>query len=213
MCEKFYDFTDKFMNLFFDKALYLSEHIDKTIIGAVIFVLVFSFIPKADVIVEKITKFFMILASVSLIILTVIVSYDVIARKLFHGGSIGLQELEWHLYSLTFLFAIAYTMSRDKHVRVDIFYDKFSVKTKSLIQIITILFFIVPFATLVIAEGISFVQMSYSMHEQSADPGGLGCRWIIKSSMIIGFALVLLQSISELQKAYYKLIHSSKGQK
>ena len=213
MCEQFYTFTDKFMNPFFKLTLPLSEHIDKAIIGAVIFVVVLSFVPKADVVVEKFTKIFMILASVSLIVLTVIVSYDVIARKFFHGGGIGLQELEWHLYSLTFLLAIAYTMCRDKHVRVDIFYDKFSVKTKAIIQIITILFFIVPFATLVIAEGISFVQMSYSMHEQSGDPGGLGCRWIIKSGMIIGFVLVLLQSISELQKAYYKLRHSSKGQK
>jgi len=213
MCEKFYAFTDKFMNPFFNLTMPLSEHIDKAILGALIFVLVFSFIPKTDIVVEKLTKFFMILSSIALIVLTLIVSYDVIARKLFHGGSIALQELEWHLYSLTFLFAIAYTMSRDKHVRVDIFYDRFSPRTKAVIQIITVLFFVVPFATLVIAEAVPFVQMSYSMHEQSGDPGGLGCRWIIKSTMFIGFFLVLLQSIAELQKAYYKLKHSSKGQK
>jgi TRAP-type mannitol/chloroaromatic compound transport system permease small subunit len=201
------------MNPFFNLTMPLSEHIDKAILGALIFVLVFSFIPKTDIVVEKLTKFFMILSSIALIVLTLIVSYDVIARKLFHGGSIALQELEWHLYSLTFLFAIAYTMSRDKHVRVDIFYDRFSPRTKAVIQIITVLFFVVPFATLVIAEAVPFVQMSYSMHEQSGDPGGLGCRWIIKSTMFIGFFLVLLQSIAELQKAYYKLKHSSKGQK
>jgi TRAP-type mannitol/chloroaromatic compound transport system permease small subunit len=213
MCEKFYVFTDKFMNPFFNLTMPLSEHIDMAIGGAFLFVLIMSFIPKTDLFIEKLTKFFMILASVALIVLTMIVSYDVIARKLFHGGSIAIQELEWHLYSLTFLFAIAYTMSRDKHVRVDIFYDRFSPKTKAVIQIITVLFFVVPFATLVIAEAVPFVQMSYSMHEQSGDPGGLGCRWLIKSSMIIGFFLVLLQSVSELKKAYYKLRHSDKGQK
>lgn len=208
MCENVYKFTDKFMNPFFNLTMPLSNHIDLAIFGAFVFVLVLSFVPKTDLFIEKLTKFFMILASISLIILTLIVSYDVIARKLFHGGSIALQELEWHLYDLTFLFAIAYTMSRDKHVRVDIFYDRFSVKTKAIIQIITVLFFVVPFATLIIAEAIPFVQMSYAMHEQSGDPGGLGCRWIIKSTMIIGFVLVLLQSISELKKAYYKLRHS-----
>jgi len=212
MCENFYKLTDSFMKPFFDLAMPLSEHIDMSIAGAFLFVLIFSFIPKTGLLVEKITKFFMVLAALALIVLTLIVSYDVIARKLFHGGSIALQELEWHLYDLTFLFAIAYTMSRDKHVRVDIFYDRFSEKTKAVIQIITVLFFVVPFAVLVIAEAVPFVQMSYSMHEQSGDPGGLGCRWIIKSTMIIGFLLVLFQSIAELQKAYYKLRHA-KGSK
>jgi TRAP-type mannitol/chloroaromatic compound transport system permease small subunit len=158
--------------------------------------------------VEKVTKFFMFLSVAALIVLTLIVSYDVIARKLFHGGSIAIQELEWHLFDLTFLFSIAYTLSHDKHVRVDIFYDKFSVKTKAVIQIITIVFFVIPLATLIVAEAIPFVQMSYAMHEQSGDPGGLCCRWIIKSAMIWAFLTVLLQSVSELKKAYYKLKHS-----
>jgi len=203
-----------YISKFFEYTVPLSEHIDYTILAAGIIVLVLSFIPKIDVGIEKITKFFMFLAVVSLIALTTIVSYDVIVRKLFHGGSIALQELEWHLFwhlfDLTFLFAIAYTLSHDKHVRVDIFYDRFSTKTKAVIQMITILFFVVPLSTLIVAEAIPFVQMSYTMHEQSGDPGGLCCRWIIKSSMIIAFFIVLLQSVSELKKAYYKLRKGNK---
>ena len=199
---------DKIINGFFNITMPLSEHIEYTIIGTGLIILILSFIPKIDLVVEKITKIFMVLAVISLIVLTLIVSYDVIVRKLFHGGSIALQELEWHLFDLTFLFAIAYTLSHDKHVRVDIFYDKFSIKTKAIIQIITILFFVIPLSTLIVAEAIPFIQMSYSMHEQSGDPGGLCCRWIIKSAMMIGFFIVLLQSVSELKKAYYKLKHS-----
>ena len=184
---------------------FLAENIDKAIIGAMFIVIILSFIPKIDVIAEKITKFFMFLSVVSLIILTLIVSYDVIVRKLFGGGSIALQELEWHLFDLVFLFAIAYTLSHDKHVRVDIFYDKFSIKTKAIIQIITILFFVLPLSTLIVVEGLPFVEMSFLQNESSGDPGGLCCRWIIKSSMVIGFLVVLIQSISELKKAYFKL--------
>lgn len=184
---------------------FLAENIDKAIIGAMFIVIILSFIPKIDVIAEKITKFFMFLSVVSLIILTLIVSYDVIVRKLFGGGSIALQELEWHLFDLVFLFAIAYTLSHDKHVRVDIFYDKFSIKTKAIIQIITILFFVLPLSTLIVVEGLPFVEMSFLQNESSGDPGGLCCRWIIKSSMVIGFLIVIIQSISELKKAYFKL--------
>jgi TRAP-type mannitol/chloroaromatic compound transport system permease small subunit len=199
---------NELINSFFDLTVPLSEHTDYTILGVGIIVLALSLVPKIYLGVEKITKFFMFLSVLALIILTLIVSYDVIVRKLFHGGSIALQELEWHLFDLTFLFAIAYTLSHDKHVRVDIFYDRFSVKTKSIIQIITILFFVIPLSTLIVFEALPFVQMAYSQHESSGDPGGLCCRWIIKSSMIIGFFAVLLQSISELKKAYYKLKHS-----
>jgi TRAP-type mannitol/chloroaromatic compound transport system permease small subunit len=190
---------------FFNLIAPLSEHIDISILVVGISVLILSFIPKIDLAVEKITKFFMLISVFALIILTLIVSYDVIARKLWHGGSIAMQELEWHLFDVIFLFSIAYTLSHDKHVRVDIFYDKFPIKTKAVIQIITILFFVIPLSTLIVIEALPFVQMSYSMHEQSGDPGGLCCRWIIKSAMIFAFLVVILQSVSELKKAYFKL--------
>ena len=190
---------------FFNLIAPLSEHIDISILVVGISVLILSFIPKIDLAVEKITKFFMLISVFALIILTLIVSYDVIARKLWHGGSIAMQELEWHLFDIVFLFSIAYTLSHDKHVRVDIFYDKFPIKTKAVIQIITILFFVIPLSTLIVIEALPFVQMSYSMHEQSGDPGGLCCRWIIKSAMIFAFLVVILQSVSELKKAYFKL--------
>ena len=190
---------------FFNLIAHLSEHIDISILIVGVSVLVLSFIPKIEIPIEKITKFFMLISVFALIILTLIVSYDVIARKLWHGGSIAMQELEWHLFDIVFLFSIAYTLSHDKHVRVDIFYDKFPIKTKAIIQIITILFFVIPLSTLIVIEALPFVQMSYSMHEQSGDPGGLCCRWIIKSAMIFAFLVVILQSVSELKKAYFKL--------
>ena len=182
----------------------LNEHLDYIILGASIFVLIVSFIPKIDVAADKMSKFFAFISIITLIAMTLLVSYDVIARKLWHGGSIAMQELEWHLFDITFLFGIAYTLSRDKHVRVDIFYDKFPIKLKAIIQIVTILFFVVPLSVLIVVEAIPFVQMSYSMHEQSGDPGGLCCRWIIKSMMIWAFLMVIIQSIAELKKAYYK---------
>ncbi|WP_457562351.1 TRAP transporter small permease subunit [Caminibacter pacificus] len=186
---------------------YLNDHLDLTILAAIVIAFVLSLIPKIDYPIEKLTNFFMIISVIALISLTLLVSYDVIARKLFHGGSIALQELEWHLYDIVFLFAIAYTLSKDKHVRVDIFYDKFSFKLKKTINLITILFFVIPLSVLIIVEAIPFVQMSYAQHESSGDPGGLCCRWIIKSAMIWAFAVVYLQSIAELRKIYYQLKH------
>ncbi len=186
---------------------FLTDNLDKTIFISIVIALIFSFIPKIDYFIEKLTKLFMLISVFSLIVLTLLVSYDVIMRKLFSGGSIALQELEWHLFDITFLFAIAYTLMHDKHVRVDIFYDKFPFKVKKIINLITILFFIIPLSTLIIVEALPFVQMSYMQHEASGDPGGLCCRWIIKSAMIWAFIMVYLQSIAELRKIYFQLKH------
>ena len=182
---------------------YLTENLDKTIFAAIIIALVLSFIPKIDYIFDKFSKFFMIVSVAALIILTLLVSYEVIVRKLFHGGSIAIQELQWHLYDITFLFAIAYTLSHNKHVRVDIFYDKFPKKIKLTINFISILFFIIPLATLIFIEAIPFVEMSYSQNEGSGDPGGLCCRWIIKSAIILAFFVLYLQAVAELRKIYH----------
>ena len=183
----------------------LTENLHYTILVVAFVVLCLSFLPKMDLISDKVSKYFMVISAFLLIILSFMVTEDVFARKLFHAGSIAVQELEWHFFDVIFLFGIAYTMSHDKHVRVDIFYDKFPLKVKAIIQIVTILFFVVPLATLIATEAISFVYMSYTQGESSGDPGGLCCRWIIKSSMIWAFLVVLIQSAGELKKAYHKL--------
>ena len=59
-------------------------------------------------------------------VLVLLVVYDATVRYLFSGGSIALQELEWHLFDVIILFGIAYTLRENAHVRVDIFYASYS---------------------------------------------------------------------------------------
>ena len=199
-------FLDLLINLFMP----LTNHIDKTILFSVLIVIALSFIPKIDYVTDKLSKFFMIISAISLIVLTLLVSYDVIMRKLFSGGSIALQELEWHLYDIIFLFGIAYTLSKDKHVRVDILYNKFPFKVKKIINIIAIIAFIVPLSTLIIVEIIPFVQMSLSQNECSPNPGGLPFRWIIKSAPFWAFVVVWLQAAGEIKKNIYMILKGEK---
>ena len=201
---------EKLLNFLIELLNPLTEQIDKVLLFSVLIALVLSFIPKIDFIADKISKFFMIIAGISLIILTFLVSYDVITRKLFSGGSIALQELEWHLYDIVFLFGIGYTLSKDKHVRVDILYDKFPFRVKKAINLFALIFLVVPLSTLIIIESIPFVQMSIMQNEGSADPGGLPYRWIIKSVMIWAFLVVYIQAIGEIRKNLYMILKGKK---
>ena len=206
MIELYAKFLDFLINLLNP----LTYHIDKAIFFAVVIAIVLALIPKIDFFADKLSKFFMIISGISLILLTLLVSYDVIMRKLFSGGSIALQELEWHLYDIVFLFGIAYTLSKDKHVRVDIFYDKFPFRLKKSINLIALIFFVIPLSTLIIIEAIPFVQMSLSQNESSPNPGGLPYRWIIKSAMIWAFFAVFVQAIGEIRKNTYMLLKGEK---
>lgn len=198
------------LDVVINNLIYFTNRIDLSIFYAIFIVIELSFVPKIDLIADKLSKFFMIISAIALIILTLLVSYDVITRKLFSGGSIALQELEWHLYDIIFLFAIAYTLAKNKHVRVDIFYDKFPFKMQKIINIIALTAFVVPLSTLIVLEVLPFVQMSIAQNEASGDPGGLPDRWIIKSAMFWAFMIMLIQAAGEIRKNAYMI---SKGEK
>ena len=120
------------------------------------------------------------------------VFYDVIMRYFFNDVSIGMQELEWHLFAAMFMFGIAYTLKEDAHVRVDIFYDVMSAKKKAIINIFGSMVFALPITLLILYFGVDYASEAYSMGEGSADPGGLPHRWIVRSVIpLSSFFLVL----------------------
>lgn len=126
------------------------------------------------------------LSAILLILLLLNVFYDVIMRYLFNDVSIGMQELEWHLYASIFLLGVPYALTHNGHVRVDIIYERQSIKARAWIDIFGVLIFLLPFCLLVGYYGLNFVAESFSMNEQSGDPGGLLYRWLIKA--VIPFA-------------------------
>ena len=147
--------------------------------------------------IDKIIKILGAFTAFILAVLVLLVVYDATARYLFSTGSIALQELEWHLFDVVILLSIAFTLRHNAHVRVDIFYDRFSEKAKAFINMIAVVFFILPLSFLIIYIGVGFVEMSYVQHEASSDPGGLKYRWLVKSLMPLSFVFLSLQALKE----------------
>lgn len=149
---------------------------------------------------HKITKYISVFTAFILALLVLLIVYDASARYLFSSGSTALQELEWHFFDIVIMLSISYTLKHNSHVRVDIFYDKFSAKTQTFIDICAILFFILPLSALIIYIGIGFVELSFVQNEASSDPGGLAYRWIVKSLMPLAFVFLALEAFLELLK-------------
>ncbi len=118
-------------------------------------------------IIDRFTRFIGNFSAVILVLLILLVVYDALMRYLFHSGSIALQELEWHLFDVVILFGIAYTLHRSAHVRVDIFYEHFSNRTKAIIDMVSALFFITPLSLLIIYVSLDFVSLSFLQNEAS----------------------------------------------
>jgi TRAP-type mannitol/chloroaromatic compound transport system permease small subunit len=130
------------------------------------------------------------------LLLVLVVFVDVFMRYLFRTSFVFVQEMEWHLFAFIFLIGAGDTLLHDGHVRVDIIYQRLGVKGRAWINLLGVIFFLIPGCYLVITTSWHFVSNSFSMLEGSPDPGGVPYRFIVKGTMTVGYALLLLQGLS-----------------
>ncbi|MHC5654009.1 TRAP transporter small permease subunit [Stappia sp.] len=136
-----------------------------------------------------------------LLILAFVIGYDVLGRKFYDTGSIMLQDLEWHLHGAALMLGLGAAYLRDAHVRVDLFREGFSRKSKLWLEVFGIVFFLIPYASVLFWFSIDYVLRAYASGEGSVSGAGLAHRWIIKSFLTAGFALVVLSAIAVLLRA------------
>ena len=95
------------------------------------------------------------------LLLVFLTGQQVIARYYFNAPSNGLEELKWHLFGLVFLLSLGYTYQYDGHVRVDVFYQKWSDKTKAWINLVGQLLIVNPLCLLMIYFGLHLSLNAY----------------------------------------------------
>jgi TRAP-type mannitol/chloroaromatic compound transport system permease small subunit len=127
--------------------------------------------------------------------IVLVMAYNVLLRYLFRTGSVAMQELEWHLMAPICMLGLSYAILKDGHVQVDIFYGRFPARMRRMIDLVSAAL-VVAVAAILLKLSIPYVMQSYNIGEQSPDPGGLTRRWILKSMLPIGFALLLVQSVA-----------------
>jgi TRAP-type mannitol/chloroaromatic compound transport system permease small subunit len=135
-----------------------------------------------------------------LILIAVLVSAtNAVVRKLFSVSSNAWLELQWYLFGAAFLLAAAYTLRENGHVRIDILYGRVTDRTRQWIDLLGHLFFLMPFALLMIWYLIPYVSQSFMSGEVSTNSGGL-IIWPAKAFILAGFVLLALQGVSEIIK-------------
>lgn len=170
-----------------------------------------SVLKKLTKIIDQFTEQLGQAISWLVILLVLLVVYDVGMRYLFQSGSIAIQELQWHLFSIIFLLGAGYTLKDDEHVRLDLLYRSnfLSDKHRAWIDAIGALLVLIPFCWLIIYCAQPFVSQAFTYSEASPDPGGLPARWLIKAMIPIGFILLMLQACSQCIKKFQSALGKS----
>ena len=134
--------------------------------------------------------------------LALVMGGNVLLRYGFSTGSVWSQELEWHLMSPICLFGMSYALRHGEHVRVDVVFASLSDRSKQFIEIITALLSM-AICAIVIWLSWSYVAYSWNIGEDSANPGGIPARYILKGLIPLGFALLFIQSVAQAIHSYY----------
>ena len=150
---------------------------------------------KIEKVIARIVDGVGIFLALVLLLMVFNVAFDVMMRYIFHASSVGMQEMEWHFFSIIILFGVGYALRHEAHVRVDFVYDQLNLKTKCLINIFGTLMFLVPLALLILFGSFDFVRDAYIFQEISEDPGGLSYRWLIKSMIPLAFGFLLFSAV------------------
>lgn len=134
------------------------------------------------------------------VILMAVIILNVFMRYVLGEGRIELEELQWHLYAVGWMIGLSYCYVADDHVRVDLIHDRMTLKMQAWVELLGIVFLLMPFLLMILWYAIPFISYSWELGEVSEAPGGLPYRWAVKAVLFIGFALLTLALISRLSR-------------
>lgn len=139
-----------------------------------------------------------------LTLLMVLVTFVIVVlRYVFGIGLIWLQESLTWMHAAVFMLGAAYTLQREEHVRVDIFYRKMSEQQRAWVNLLGVLVFIFPMCAFFVYQSIDYVAVSWSLREVSRNSGGLFYPAVplLKSVLVIMPVAVALQGLALLLRA------------
>ncbi len=140
-----------------------------------------------------------VLANASVLIACIVSAANAMIRYAFDISSNAWLELQWYLFAVVVMFGASYTLQRNEHVRVDVFYMHLSPAQQEWIDIIGGVFFLLPACAVIGWYSWPFFYESWIHNEISSNAGGL-LRWPVKFIIPLGFFLLFMQGLSEIIK-------------
>ncbi|MCG7978941.1 MAG: TRAP transporter small permease subunit [gamma proteobacterium symbiont of Clathrolucina costata] len=142
--------------------------------------------------------------------LILVIVVQVVMRYGFNKGMVPLEELMWHLYAVAFMFGMAYAVTNDSHIRVDVVHMALPKRVQHLFEIIGILLLLMPVLWILFDHSLGWAIEAYRVNESSQNPTGLPYRWIIKSVVPATMVLIFMAALARLIQEVSLLFHYGK---
>ena len=134
-----------------------------------------------------------------ILVTTLISAGNAIVRKAFDLSSNAFLEVQWYLFAAVFMLGAGYGLLKNSHVRIDFISGMLSARARNWIDVGGILLALFPFCFICIYLSWPLFMQAYHSGEMSSNAGGL-IRWPVYALVPAGFALLMLQGVSELIK-------------
>jgi TRAP-type mannitol/chloroaromatic compound transport system permease small subunit len=144
-------------------------------------------------------------------VLVLVIVAQVTLRYGFGRGLVILEELEWHLYSVAFMFGLSYALVTNAHVRVDLIHGRLSKKSQHWIEVLGTLFVLMPFVVAIMIHSWEFFYDSWIHSERSSAPLGLPWRWAIKGVIPLSFGMLGIAALSRMVQSFLALFSEENG--
>jgi TRAP-type mannitol/chloroaromatic compound transport system permease small subunit len=139
------------------------------------------------------------------LVLVAVIVGGVVLRTFFGISRIELEELQWHLHAVGFLVGIVGCAVLDRHVRVDVFREGMDARRRDWVDLYGLLLFQLPFFVLVLWSAVPLVAESYATAERSTSAGGLGGRWLFKSTLPLTVLLLIAATLAATRRVATRL--------
>jgi TRAP-type mannitol/chloroaromatic compound transport system permease small subunit len=135
--------------------------------------------------------------------LVLVVAYEVIARYLFNAPTIWSFDMTYMLYGTIFMLGAAYALHKGAHIRTDFFYEKWSDKTRGVVDSISYLVFFFPSLIMLLLVSGNEAWYSFGIGEMSEQTPWRPILWPYKGVVPLTCVLLLIQGVSETIKSVY----------
>lgn len=132
--------------------------------------------------------------TIAMVVLTFLI---VVLRYLFNLGWIAMQESVTYLHAFVFMLGAAYTLKHEGHVRVDIFYQKASARTRAWVDLLGSVFLLMPMMLFIFFVSWDYVSNSWALLEDSPETGGLPGVFILKTAILLLPILMIMQGLAK----------------
>lgn len=157
-------------------------------------------------IINSISEFTGQLVKFLVVLLIIVLCYEVISRYAFNRPTIWALETSKMLMGTFGALGWAYTYLYDGHVRVDVFYSKFSRLGKAWINVIMSIIFLFPICIILVSAGIRWAAFSWKFGEKMVESSWLPPAAPFRTVLVVGFVLFALQSVSKFIEELYFLV-------